>query len=607
MTRSRLKTSTALPTPPGLEDAAPVTGEAPAVRTAGQIAGQAGSARALGQLRIALANMQAAQTGALLEQAVAALQKDDFRTGGDLAIKALEIDERSGFGWYLLAIARERAGDFANSVRAYEMALALIPEHAEVANDLGRLAYRMGMKETAEKLFAHYVARHPEAREAINNLACAVRDQGRFEEAVEILRTAILSAPDDQLLWNTLGTVLTEQGDPQGGATFFSEALRLDPAMAKARYNLANCRLLLGDAAGALADVNAAMAALLPADERLMMQLARATMRLATGDLAGGWEDYEARRDPNFADVTQVFIDRPAWTGDGGALAGRSLLLVGEQGLGDELLFANILPDVIEALGPEGRLTLAVEPRLVPLFARSAPEARVVGHATYSVNGRTLRVLPGLDEAADIDLWAPLASPLGRFRPAVDSFPSRPGYLKPDPARIAHWRAVLAEAPPGPKVGILWKSMSRNGARHRYFSPFEMWAPVLATPGISFINLQYGDCAAELEAAREQLGVEIWQPPGIDLKDDLDDVAALTCALDLTLGFANATLNLAGACGAPTWLVSTPGSWPRLGTDRYPWYPQARVFLTPEYGQWDAVMAQVAAGLSDFRPEQDGR
>jgi Flp pilus assembly protein TadD len=607
MTRSRLKSSTALPALPGLEGAAPVTGEAAAARTAGQVVGQAGSARALGQLRMALANMQAAQTSALLEQAVAALQKDDFRTGGDLAIKALEIDERSGFGWYLLAIARERAGDFGNSIRAYEMALALIPEHAEVANDLGRLAYRMGMKETAEKLFAHYVARHPEAREALNNLACAVRDQGRFDEAIEILRAGILQAPEDVLLWNTLGTVLTEQGDPAGATTFFSEALRLDPAMARARYNLANCRLLLGDAAGALENVGRAMTALLPADERLMMQLARATMRLATGDLAGGWEDYEARRDPQFADFTQVLVDRPAWSGDGGDLSGRSLLLVGEQGLGDEILFANVLPDVVEALGPQGRLTIAVEPRLVPLFARSLPGARVLSHATYEVNGRTVRVIPDLGDAEAIDLWAPLASPLGRFRDSLDRFPTAGGYLLAEPERVAHWREVLKDAPPGPKVGILWKSMSRKGARHRYFSPFEMWAPVLRTPGVSFINLQYGDCDAELAAAREELGVEIWQPPGIDLKADLDDVAALTCALDLTLGFANATLNLAGACGAQTWLVSTPGSWPRLGTDRYPWYPQARVFLTPEYGQWDAVMGDLAAALSGFRPEREGR
>ncbi|MBN9319694.1 MAG: flagellar protein FlbA, partial [Caulobacterales bacterium] len=148
----------------------------------------------------------------------------------------------------------------------------------------------------------------------------------------------------------------------------------------------------------------------------------------------------------------------------------------------------------------------------------------------------------------------------------------------------------------GLKVGILWKSLKLTGARARYFSPFDAWAPVLTTPGVSFINLQYGDCSEELAAA-EAAGISLWTPPGIDLKDDLDEVTALTCALDLTIGFANATTNLAAAAGAPVWLISTPGAWPRLGTTRYPWYPQVEVFLPPQFRDWDPAMQAVAAAL----------
>jgi ADP-heptose:LPS heptosyltransferase len=95
--------------------------------------------------------------------------------------------------------------------------------------------------------------------------------------------------------------------------------------------------------------------------------------------------------------------------------------------------------------------------------------------------------------------------------------------------------------------------------------------------------------------------VDIWSPPGIDLKHDLDDVAALSSAMDLVLGFSNATLNIAAACGAPAWLITTPGAWPRLGTeDRYPWYPQVRVFAPAAYGAWGPVMGEVAAALQSF-------
>jgi hypothetical protein len=93
--------------------------------------------------------------------------------------------------------------------------------------------------------------------------------------------------------------------------------------------------------------------------------------------------------------------------------------------------------------------------------------------------------------------------------------------------------------------------------------------------------------------------VNIWRPPGIDLKMDLDDLAALCVALDLVLGPANATSNIAGACGAPVWLISTPVAWPRLGTDRYPWYPKTRVFSTKAFGQWDGVMDEIAAALAE--------
>lgn len=564
-------------------------------RMAGAASGQAGSRDALARLNEAVGELRALAVQPLLQEAVAALQADNFQRGGDLAIKALETDERNGFGWYLLAIARERAGDFASSVRCYESALTLIPNHAEVANDMGRLAYRMGLKDTAEKLFQHYLLQHPDSHEAANNLACALRDQMRFAEAIDILRPVIAAHPTNALLWNTLGTVVGEEGDPRMSVTFFDEALSHDPAFAKARYNRGNARLVLGDLEGALEDCQTALTGAMSEDERLMMLLSRSTIQIARGDIAAGWEDYEVRLDPAFADVTYFMIDAPRWTPDTD-LAGKTLLLMGEQGLGDEVMFANVIPDLLEALGPDGRLLIAVEPRLVALFQRSFPSAEVGAHSTWNIDGRTVRGAPFVGDHSRLDIFAPMASVLRRFRNCVEAYPDRTGFLTPDPERVAWWRT---QVPAGPTVGLLWKSLVQAGARHRFYSPFDQWKPVLAVPGVTFVNLQYGDCAAELEAARRDLGVEIWSPPGIDLKQDLDDVAALCCALDLVMGPSNASSCLAGACGAPLWLLSTPGSWPMLGTDRYPWYPQARVFRPPMLGQWDPAMQAMAAALTE--------
>jgi tetratricopeptide (TPR) repeat protein len=573
-------------------------------RPAGGAVGQSGSPDALRQLTAAMAELKAVAAQPLLQRAVAALQAEDHVAGFKWAQMALERDKDNGFGWYLMAIARERGGDFGGSVTAYEKALDLIPDHAEVANDLGRLAYRLDMKPQAEKLFRHFLARHPDHPEGVNNLACAIRDQGRFEEAIEDLRPAILKSPEKSMLWNTMGTILAEQGDYPNAFIFFQEALRLEPDFPKARYNLGNAHLALGDADSALEACERALEGLGSDDERAMMRLSRSTILMNLGRLGEGWDEYEARFEDSFADVVYFLIDRPQWS-PGCDLSGKSLMIFAEQGLGDEVLFGNILPDVLEQLGPQGRLTLAVEPRLVTLFARSFPTATVLAHATHSIHGRTVRHAPALKDAQSIDLWAPIGSLMREFRRTLDAFPSRVGFLTPDPDRVAHWKRVLeTEAPAGLKVGLLWKSAIGKDARHRFFSPFAHWASVLKVEGASFINLQYGDCSQELAMAERDFGVRIWTPPNVDLKQDLEDVTALGVAVDLVLGFSNATLNLAAACGAPTWLISTPGAWPRLGTMRYPWYPQVRTFTTPAFGAWAPIMDSVGDALAAHMAER---
>ena len=558
--------------------------------------GDAASQAALSRLDTAVAQLKAMAVAPLLRKAIKAIGEDDAATAADLILKALKKDERCGLAWYLLAIAREKAGDFKSSITCYESALQLMPNHADIANDLGRLAYRLNMKSVAAQLFSHYCAAHPDCAQGANNLACALRDLHEYGRAIETLRPAIEANPESSALWNTLGTILSEQGDLASAMTFFDEALRFEPDFAKARYNRANTLLDLGDPKTALAECERAIEGAATASDLAMMRLARATTLLSQGRLGEGWDAYETRLDPNFIEVTHFRIDRPRWV-PGDNLAGKNLLVMGEQGLGDEVAFAGLIPDVLKALGPEGHMHLAVEPRLVPLFQRSFPSVEVSGHATYKVDTYTVRAAPAVTDFAAFDLWTPLASLLRGYRRNLEDFLAQGPFLTPDPERVAHWRGALAERP-GRKVGILWKSLKLDGARLRYFSPFEHWRPVLRTPGVSFINMQYGDCAAELAQAQETLGVEIWQPPGIDLKNDLDDVAALSCALDLMIGPANASTNISAASGGKVWLISTLSAWTRMGTTAYPFYPAVKVFAPDRIGAWDETLAEVANALS---------
>ncbi|EJL29427.1 hypothetical protein PMI01_03318 [Caulobacter sp. AP07] len=563
--------------------------------------GDAASVDALARLNRETTEVHNEKTAKLLAQSIHAMQNRDFPKGEKLALKALERDDRLGVAWHVLGIAREKTGDFAGSMRCYEAALTLLPRHGAVAGDLGRLAFRMDMPEIAAKFFIHYLRERPDDLEGINNLACALRELNRCDEAIDVLRPAIQANPEQPLLWNTLGTVMCSLGDGQTGVTFFDETLRLAPQFGKAYHNRAYAKIDLGDVEGALADCDSAIALAESAEDLATMQFGRATILLALGRVEEGWKVYEGRFSKDLVEAPRFTIEGARWE-PGMDMAGKSLMICAEQGLGDEVMFANMLPDVIEALGPAGKLSIAVERRLVPLFQRSFPQASVTAHRTVSYEGRVYRGAPEIEDWSAIDLWTPMGTLLETFRPSVASFPDRPNFLTADPARVEHWRRELENAPKGPKVGLLWKSLKLNGERARQFSPFMLWRPVFETPGLSFVNLQYGDCAEEIALAREEFGVDIWQPPGIDLKQDLDDVAALCCAMDLMVGFSNATTNLGGACGAPIWMLTGASSWTRLGAQTYPWYPQTRCFITPDYKDWDPTMQEVGEALKARYP-----
>ena len=559
--------------------------------------GSSTSSQALKVLRDELAQQRDIQIAGLLQRALVEINAHRPEEAADLAIKALQVDERSGIAWHVLAIAQEGRGDFVNSLKCYEAALALLPEDPEVLINLGRLAFRTGMHETAEKLFRHFLARQPGHPEGVNNLALAISAQDRPDEAIDLLRRFLLDHPRHANIWNSLGSLVSENDDLDAAETFYREALRLDPKLPRVRYNLGSMWLDVGRTEAALKEVESALKRPLAADEKAMMTLTRGLAQLSLGRLSQGWAHYEARNDINFPGATYFAMEGPRWE-PGQPLSGKSLLLIGEQGLGDEVLFGTLLPDVLESLGPEGKLTLAVERRLAPLFARSFPTARIESHRTVSTAGRTVRLIPGLEAGGQgIECWAPMASLLRQFRPTIDAFPGRTGYLKPAPDRVEFWRRALSSAPAGPKIGLLWKSAVTGGGRRRFFSSFEAWEPVLRTPGVVFVNLQYGDCQDELQIARERFGVEIWNPPEIDLKEDLDDVTALSSALDLVIGFSNASFNLAAAAGTPAWLIAAKGAWTPLGSGRYPWYPQVRLHQPEVHGEWGAVLEGIANDL----------
>ena len=534
-----------------------------------------------------------------LKAAVASIRVGDYEAAARRTLAILQTDDRNGLAWHVLAISREKAGALSEALDAYDAALRLRPEDPAIAHDLARLAQRLGHLDIAEKLLLKFLAVEPGHVEGTNNLACVLRDQKRYDEAIERLRDLIGIEPASPTLWNTLGTVLSDQGRTGESLPFFDEALRLDTGFAKARYNRANVLHPLGESERDLADLEAALPGAETRYENAMMRMARAMLLMGMGRLKEGFDAYEVRLDPEMPEAMRVVVDAPRWDPVYQDIRGKRLLVVGEQGIADEMVFGTCLPDVIEAVGPEGKVFIAVEPRLVDLYQRTFPTAVVGGHRAVRLEGRLHRYCPFMEEVArtegKADVWTPMASLCAVYRQDIADFPDRDGYLTVDPAKVARWAAELEALGPGLKVGLHWKSLVLTGVRARYFSSFERWKPVLTTPGCVMVNLQCGDVSEDLAAA-EAAGVRIWTPP-MNLKDDLDDLAAISCALDLVIGPGIAGTNIAAAVGARTWLIHAPDDWHLLGTDRYPFYPRTRTFATGGFDGWPRAIAAMRATL----------
>jgi tetratricopeptide (TPR) repeat protein len=536
----------------------------------------------------------------LLKRAIRSWRKGDIVKAGQWALKASEADGENSKAFHVLAMALERMGHLHKALVTYERAFQLDPEDPELLINLGLTAWNLKLTEGAAKMFQLYIAACPDSPLGYNNLGSVQCDMGDPATAVETLRAALYRMPGEAILWNSLATVLAEEGRADESLVFYEEAARLQPSFARAYHNLGYAYQHLGRLEAALSAYDTALEHAVDPTERRETSHSRSICLIGAGYLEEGFRAYEIRNDPRFRAYLHHMIEAPQWKGED--LNGRRILVVGEQGLGDEFMFANVLPDIQNAVGDEGKLQIAVDPRLVPLFQRSFPAAEVGTYDDRTLidpdGNKALRLIPFATKDNAPDLWSPMGSALQHFRKSLADF-RHEAFLVPDPARVEEFKLAL-HALPGRKVGLCWRSMMLGAKRAKYFSPIDHWGPVLRTPGISFVNLQYGDSAGELAHAAEMFGVTIHQIDGLDLQNDIDGTAALCAALDLVLSAPTAAAATAGSVGVKTWFVTAGRTWPQLGTAEYPWYADTKVFWPEKFGDWNALMPRVAEELAAF-------
>ncbi|WP_346288588.1 tetratricopeptide repeat-containing glycosyltransferase family protein [Zoogloea sp.] len=431
----------------------------------------------------------------------------------------------------------------ADALRTARMGLALFPDDAGLLEIAGHCAAVLDEVDAAEACWARLAALCPDAAEPRNERAILLGRLGRVEEAEAEYRAAIERAPGWASAHSNLGTLLADLARDGEAEACFRHALALDPDSAVAAKNLGQ-------------------------------------LLLALGRFDEGWALHESR----LRETPPVSVPAGApcrfWQGE--PLAGKSVLVLPEQGLGDEIQFSRYLP-WLKAQGA-ARVTLVCRGAQKALFAGLAGVDRLLGLEDEA---------DGLLEAHDY--WTVLLSLPFRAATRADSIPAQVPYLHPDPQRQAALAPRLAGA--GRKVGLVWQgNPAHSNDRDRSLPDLSILAPLWAVPGLRFFSLQVPAPAQAL-------------PGNLPLTDlaphlhDFADTAALLAGLDLLISVDTSCAHLAGALGVPCWLLlpawRSDWRWLRERGDS-PWYPRTRLFRQPRRGEWGAVVADLGRALAEW-------
>ncbi|HVI52946.1 MAG TPA: tetratricopeptide repeat-containing glycosyltransferase family protein [Candidatus Sulfotelmatobacter sp.] len=475
------------------------------------------------------------------------------------------------------------AGELADAKRLYMLLCQMLPSAVEVHNELGRVLQEMRLPVEASECFRHATELQPQDPVSAFNLGNALTDARRYDEAFAAYQRAIALKPDFVQALNNFGNALMLPFHFEDAEATLRRAIAIQPDHALAHVNLADSLWAQGRRGEAMDMYDRAVEL---APDMPELRLHRAIALMQQGRLREGFAEHEWRWRAN-SHIPMQRILLPRWNGE--PLTGKTILLHGEQGFGDDLQFIRFLPRVA-ALAD--RVILRVEPSLV----------------------RILSSIDGVGEVIDSKAPVPLADyacsllslPYALGVEMVD-IPAQTPYLRPNPADVEAWRRKLEECP-GLKVGIAWAGAPRPGASEamlldsRRSFDLETYAPLAGIPGISLISLQLGPRAAQ--ALIPPKGMTLFDMTG-DIAD-FADTAALVANLDLVISVDTSVVHVAGAVAKPVWVLSRyDGCW-RWFLDREdsPWYPTARIFRQTRRGNWSETVAQVAGQLRLWAKER---
>lgn len=411
------------------------------------------------------------------------------------------------------------------------------------------LLEKLGKTNLAYHISKRLVELYPNESAGWTNLGKICDDLWRIEESERAYLKALKLCKEDKhkvtVLVN-LAALYIQTGEFEKGLTFSEQAIKIDPENRKARHNLGICQL-------------------------------------AAKQWGVAWANY-SHSVGSAERIRWSYADEPEWQGE----IGKTVVIYGEQGIGDEINSASMFPD---AMLRAGRVIIDCDPRLTNLYKRSFPGATVYGT-------RKEKVLDWAPEDHKPDASISSMQLGGLFRTKAQDFPGM-AYLKADPERVLMWRALF-QTKQKPVIGVSWTGgVPKTGAKYRQWDLSDL-LPIFRSVDAHWVCLQYKDASAEIEAFKKKHPeIDLVQYPHATLTKDYDDTAGIVAALDQVIVMQTAVAHLAGALGKDCWVfVPKNGQWRYHGEDDYtPWYKTVRVFRQRVRGEWAGIIGKAAEEL----------
>lgn len=497
--------------------------------------------------------------------------------------KSIAINPNFAQAYNNLGNVFQGIGQYDEACSHYQKAIQINPEYFEAEANLGMVCMKMEKLNQAIEHFQRALRLNPGSPETYNNLGLLLQKQGDIEKATFYFRRALTMDADFPEAYTNLGNILLEEGKTDKAIALYNKAIGIDPDHLEAFLNLGGAQHCQGDVKWAVQSYQRALSI----DSNHVEAHSSYSMTLLTiGRFFEGWKHHEWRWEKaEFESENKRIFPQPLW--DGSSLTDRSILVWLEQGIGDQIMFASLLPKLQQQAC---QVLVETGKRLVPIFQRS-----YTGIDFIPAQDPTDSLLLN----TSIDFQCPIASLPQWLLPDEESFPKYQAYLKACPQTTKVLREKYKKISGGKLlIGVSWKSTNESMGKSKSTS-LENWELVLSQKDFFFISLQYGDVKQEIEEFTQRTGVQIYYDEDIDSLESLDDFAAQVTALDLIISTSNTTVHMAGALGKPVWtLLNYVPSW-RWMIDRTdsPWYPSMVLFRQKCIGDWDSVFQSVYQSL----------